>query len=113
MVFHKATELETLWCGEMMACVIADQKVLIVRVDSGVYAYEDKCPHLGVALSERRLEGDVLTCSAHHYQYDVCNGRSLNPKNICLKPYSVKIQNGAVLVNTDESVEKQDVNETA
>ena len=60
-----------LWDGDMTARRVDGHDLLLVRHNGVVYAYENRCAHLGVALSEGRLDGYVLTCRAHHWQYDV------------------------------------------
>src|SRR2546422_8304316 len=81
------------------ALPIYGRKVLLVRLDGDVYAYEDRCAHLGVPLSQGTLDGDVLTCSAHHYQYDVRTGRGINPKCVSVSAYPVKIDGSDVFVD--------------
>lgn len=34
------------------------------------HAFEDKCPHRGVALSEGRIEAGQLQCSYHGWLFD-------------------------------------------
>jgi toluene monooxygenase system ferredoxin subunit len=73
-----------LWIGEMKAVSADGRRVLLLRLEEGVFAYEDRCAHLGVPLSEGKLEGAVLTCRAHHYCYDARTGAGINPKNVHL-----------------------------
>jgi nitrite reductase/ring-hydroxylating ferredoxin subunit len=87
-----------LWIGEMRRFEVAGTPVLLVRVELGVFAYEDRCAHLGVALSEGVLEGCTLTCKAHHYQYDVRTGLGLNPVGSSLRPLTVREHAGRLLL---------------
>jgi toluene monooxygenase system ferredoxin subunit len=99
MSFRRVMPLGELWRGEMIARVVDGKKVLLLRVEDEVFAYEDRCAHLGVALSEGRLEGTTITCSAHHYQYDALSGRGVNPRDVCLKPFAVKLEAGDIFVD--------------
>jgi toluene monooxygenase system ferredoxin subunit len=99
MAFERVMPLAELWSGEMVARDVRGTRLLVLRVDDAVYAYEDRCAHLGVRLSEGRLDGATLTCSAHHYQYDACTGRGVNPKNLCLRAFAVKLEDGAIFVD--------------
>ncbi|HEY3493539.1 MAG TPA: Rieske (2Fe-2S) protein, partial [Polyangiaceae bacterium] len=67
MSFHALLPEDELWTGEMRGFVVAGRRVLVLRTEGGVFAYEDRCAHLGVPLSQGTLKGSVLTCSAHHY----------------------------------------------
>ena len=90
-----------LWDGDMTARRIDGHDLLLVRHNGVVYAYENRCAHLGVALSEGRLDGYVLTCRAHHWQYDVRSGSGVNPATACLRRFAVKIEDGKVFVDVD------------
>ncbi len=99
MSFHKAMPLSDLWCGEMAGCRIAEHKILLVHTEQGVCAFEDRCAHLGVPLSQGSLAAGVITCSAHHYQYDACSGQGINPRTVCLKSFNVTVEDGVVYVD--------------
>jgi toluene monooxygenase system protein E len=101
MAFAPVAAVAELWDRDITARSVDDCNVLLVRLDGAVYAYENRCAHLGVALSKGRLDGAVLTCSAHHWQYDVRTGRGVNPATACLKRFAVKIENGTVLVDVN------------
>jgi toluene monooxygenase system ferredoxin subunit len=99
MAFRTVLTDEELWTGEMRGLVVDGRRVLVLRTERGVYAYEDRCAHLGVPLSRGTLSGRVLTCSAHHYQYDAESGRGINPNSVRLTALPVKIDAGAIAVD--------------
>ena len=74
MTAHRVAALADLWIGDLVAARVAGTRLLVVRLGDDVHAYLDRCAHLGVALSEGTLEGGVLTCAAHHWQYDAATG---------------------------------------
>jgi len=91
--------LDELWAGELVGAVVDGVPVLLVRIDDTVHAYEDRCAHLGVRLSEGELAGTVLTCRAHHWQYDIVTGRGVNPRDTCLSRFPVEIHGGSIFVD--------------
>ena len=91
--------LADLWDGDMTGVVVGGRKLLLVRKGDEVRAFEDRCAHLGVPLSEGTLAGDVLTCRAPHYQYDACTGHGINPAMARLRRYPVAIRDGEVFVD--------------
>ena len=98
MALTRMCPLEQLWIGEMRCCVVGGRRVLLVRVDDGVHAYEDRCPHLGLPLSNGTLANSVITCSAHGFQYDAGSGLGINPKNLRLIPLPVRVDDGQIWV---------------
>lgn len=99
--YRLAARLDDLWNGEMRSVRLEGRHVLLVRVDGEVHAYEDRCAHLGLPLSEGRLAGCVLTCAAHEWQYDACTGHGINPRNAALRRFPVRIEAGAIWVAVD------------
>ena len=100
MSYVRAASLDDLWIGEMRGCSVEGARVLLVRLDDGVRAFDDRCAHLGFPLSQGKLEGDVLTCAAHHYQYDVRTGEGVNPRTCRMRPYPARVEDGQIYVDT-------------
>jgi toluene monooxygenase system ferredoxin subunit len=103
MAFQKVATLDDLWSGEILGLVVASRYVLLVNLDDTVYAYEDKCAHLGVPLSQGHLQGTTLTCRAHHWEYDLCTGTGCNPATVRLTAFAVKIEHGNILVDVEQT----------
>jgi toluene monooxygenase system ferredoxin subunit len=101
MAFQSAMPDTELWDGEMRGLVVAGRKVLLLRVRGEIHAYEDRCPHLGVALSEGALADCVLTCRAHLYTYDATTGAGLNPKTTRLRVFEAVVRDGAICVDVE------------
>lgn len=80
MSFVEVLSENELWIGEMRPVVVGGRRVLLLRTERGVHAYEDRCPHLGYPLSRGSLGGATLTCGAHEFRFDADTGRGKNPK---------------------------------
>jgi toluene monooxygenase system ferredoxin subunit len=87
----------------MRGVVVHGRKVLLVRTDDGVHAYEDRCAHQGALLSEGTLAGRVLTCSAHQWQYDACTGAGINPSSARLVSFPVEVVGDDVFVDVERA----------
>jgi toluene monooxygenase system ferredoxin subunit len=97
--WRAAIEFNEIWEGELVALQVDGTDVLLVNIDGEVRAYRDRCPHAGTPLNQGLLEGNVLTCLTHLWQFDVANGGiGVNPKNCRLASYPVKVEDGKVLV---------------
>ena len=97
--FLDALDESELWVGELRQVRLPCGRVLLLRTDAGVFAYEDRCPHLGLPLSAGTLEGDTLTCSAHQFQFDATTGQGKNPSCLRLRAYPVAIEAGVIRVD--------------
>ncbi|MDO9353758.1 MAG: Rieske (2Fe-2S) protein [Solirubrobacteraceae bacterium] len=85
--------------GSTLATTVGDEPVCVVRVEDGLFAFDDVCPHRGAALSEGKLAGTTLTCSAHTWEFDVRSGELLRLRApVCLTMREVREEDGVVLV---------------
>lgn len=98
MSFVEVLSESELWIGEMRQVLVGGRRVLLLRTERGVHAYEDRCPHLGHPLSRGTLEGNTLTCSAHEFRFDADSGRGKNPRNLQLVGIEVACHHGKILV---------------
>src|SRR4051812_8467975 len=103
MAFRKVTRLDDLWPGEMLGVDCEGTAVLLVNTGGVISAFENKCAHKAVPMSQGLLEGATLTCSAHHWQYDAVTGRGINPVRVCLKRFAVRIEGGDIWVDPESS----------
>ncbi len=97
---------DELWIGEMRGVLVDGRRVLVLRLEEGVFAYEDRCAHLGVPLSEGTLEAGVLTCRAHHFQYDARTGAGINPRDVRLATVPLRVDAGLIVFSSGQAGEK-------
>lgn len=85
--------------GEVTDFQIGDQLILLVHLNGGdIRAYQGYCPHQRTPLADGKLDGRVLTCAAHSWQFDLSTGQGVNPKRCQLDRYDVKIEDAAIFV---------------
>jgi len=98
-MWRKVASVGDVWSGEMVGLCVEGRRLLLVRVGDTLCAYEDRCAHQGVELSRGRLEGRVLTCWAHEWQYDVVTGEGLNPNGVTLRRLPLELRDGEIHVD--------------
>jgi toluene monooxygenase system ferredoxin subunit len=104
--FVEVCSAEDIWEGEMQGFCVRDAAVLLLKLDGRFRAYQGRCPHQGVALVEGDLDGAILTCRAHHWQFNVLNGDGINPRQARLKRFRTEIVGGKVLIGVVGSAEE-------
>lgn len=83
-------------CGKV---VQASQEVLaLFNIDGKFYAIDNTCPHRGGPLGEGDLEGCVVTCPWHGWNFDVTTGCSQDIPDEKIKTYSCKVEGDDVWV---------------
>lgn len=63
-----------------------------------ITAIDGICPHQGGPLAEGALEGTMVTCPWHGWQFDVCTGKTPLGARIKQAVYEVKVEGQDVLV---------------
>jgi len=101
MVWVRALSLEELWEGEYLDVDVEGEKVLLIHLPGGrIVAYQGICPHQYIALADGQFDADkgLLTCTAHHWQFDVATGEGVNPKGCNLYRYHVRVEDDWIWV---------------
>ena len=99
MGLRKVCSRDALMGGEKLAVTAGRRRVLLVDIGGRLCAYEDRCPHKGVPLSDGALSAATLTCAAHHWTFDAMLGRGVNPEGTVLVPVPYVLADGAVWID--------------
>jgi nitrite reductase/ring-hydroxylating ferredoxin subunit len=75
-----------------------DREVTLYNVDGTFYATQSRCLHLKGPLGEGELDGVVITCPWHGWQYDVRTGENEFDRALVLDTYEVIVEDGEVKV---------------
>jgi len=67
------------------------REIAIFNVDGTFFAIDNTCAHRGGSLGEGELEGAVVTCPWHGWEYNVLTGISLTTPSASVKTYEVKV----------------------
>jgi toluene monooxygenase system ferredoxin subunit len=91
--------LNELWEGEVTDVQVGDELILLVHLNGGdIRAYQGYCPHQKSALADGKLEGHILTCAAHLWQFNLFTGEGVNPKGCQLCRYQSRVQDSTIFV---------------
>src|SRR4030095_8039761 len=85
--------------GRMTGVRVGTLRVLLVNLAGVVHAYEDRWPHQKGDLSDGRVEGSILPCWAHQWQYDVARGVGVNPVPVEMRRFAVRVEGEQILVD--------------
>ena len=78
---------------------VGDRVIAVYRVEDRFHALDGICAHAGGPLAEGALEGCVVTCPWHGWQYDVTTGRHCLTSRIQQRVYPVQVRDGEVWVD--------------
>lgn len=84
--------------GEGRECVAGDRIVAVFNVEGEFFAMDGICPHQGGPLGKGFLQGCIVTCPWHGFQFDVRNGQHQTSTSLIHPTFSTKIEADGVWV---------------
>ena len=97
--FVKVAQVSDLQPGTGKVVTVKDKAIALFNVDGTFYAIDNTCVHRGGPLGEGEMEGNVVTCPWHGWQYDVKTGVSETNPSAKVQTYQVKVDGSAVMVS--------------
>ncbi|MBI2955826.1 MAG: Rieske (2Fe-2S) protein [Acidobacteria bacterium] len=80
----------------------ADGKMIaLYNVDGNIYATDNVCLHRGGPLGQGTLEGEVVTCPWHGWQYRVSSGEAVFNEQIKVQTLPVKVEGEDIWVGLE------------
>ncbi len=61
--------------GAIFAATLGGKPVGLTRVKGKVEAFLNKCPHLGMKLTNGKIEQETITCPFHGSRFNLCTGQ--------------------------------------
>jgi nitrite reductase/ring-hydroxylating ferredoxin subunit len=99
--FVTVARVEEIPPGTIRGVKAGEAEIALAHCNSGFYAVQGHCLHLQGPLGEGQLDGCVLTCPWHGWQYDVRTGQNEFDLAIQLQTYDVQVDDGEVRVRVD------------
>lgn len=91
MASHPICKLSELAEGQCKSFSLEGKEIAVYNVDGQWFATEDTCVHRGGSLGSGQLEGNIITCPLHGWQYDVTSGQCRNNPQARINTYKVQV----------------------
>jgi len=96
--FVKVAALSELPAGSGKPVEVNGKAIALFNVGGKVYAMDNTCLHRGGPLGEGTLEGEVVTCPWHMWEYNVRSGEFVANPSIKVTTYAVQVEGDDVRV---------------
>jgi NAD(P)H-dependent nitrite reductase small subunit len=70
--------------------------VALFRRGDEVFAIGNECPHQGGSLCDGAVEGDIVICPLHGWEFDLRSGACMTVPGESVPRFAVTVQDGAV-----------------
>ena len=72
--YRPMLELAALPEGSMRRITVGELDLLLAHTERGIFATDDRCPHMSAPLSIGDLDGCIVTCPLHEGRFDLVSG---------------------------------------
>lgn len=79
--------------GQSKQVCLEQVTVAVFNVDGRFFAIKDACPHADYPLYRGKLDGDVVICASHNWQFNVQTGQCLRGNtDIQIRTFPIEIR---------------------
>ncbi len=75
---------------------VGGEDVMLFRRGDEIFAIGNTCPHQGGSLCDGWVEGEIVTCPLHGWEYDLRSGACMTVPGESVPRYTVTVEDGAI-----------------
>jgi nitrite reductase (NADH) small subunit/3-phenylpropionate/trans-cinnamate dioxygenase ferredoxin subunit len=100
MAFLRAARVSEITPGTIRELELGGKTIALANVAGRFHAIDNACLHQGGPLAEGELQGAIISCPWHGWQFDLTDGKIVQDRSVPgLACYEVQVQGDDVLVN--------------
>jgi len=89
--------------GTLIEVLHNDEPFALCNVGGQIRALSGICPHHGGPLGQGVLEGPMITCPWHCWQFDSATGTCIFGDDLAIETYEVRVENGEIFADLPEN----------
>jgi nitrite reductase/ring-hydroxylating ferredoxin subunit len=97
--YFRAASLADLAEGGVMTVSLDGHQIALFRTPEGVFAVDNRCPHMGFPLDRGTVKDCILTCHWHHARFDLHSGGAFDPWADDVRAFPTKVEGGGIFVD--------------
>jgi len=101
MAFARAAKTNEITPGTIREFQVEGKAIALANVGGKYYAINNTCLHRGGPLGQGVMDGNVVTCPWHGWQYDVTTGKISQNPAVGVDCYRVEVRGEDIFVETD------------
>ena len=99
MAFARAAKTTEIEPGTIKEVQVAGKAVALANVGGKFYAISNTCLHRGGPLGQGPLEGNIVTCPWHGWEYEVTTGKIRQNPSVGVDNYPVEVRGEEIFVD--------------
>lgn len=102
MAFVAAAKVSDVPAGAIKDVQVGGTAVALANVEGKFYAISNTCLHRGGPLGQGVLEGPIVTCPWHGWQFDVTTGKVAQNESVGVGCFATEVRGEEVYVNLEQ-----------
>lgn len=78
------------------------ESIALFHLGGEIVALGNVCPHAGESLGEGTVEGDIVICPGHGWEYDLRSGACMTIPGESVPRFAVTVEGDSILVDLGE-----------
>jgi nitrite reductase (NADH) small subunit len=103
MAFKKLASLNEVPPGTLIEIIQDDNVYALCNVEGELRAVSGVCPHSGGPLGQGALDGSIITCPWHAWEFDSSTGVCTFDDELRVQIYPVRVEAGEILADLPEN----------
>lgn len=88
--------------GQVMEVQSGDRSFALCNLNGTLHCLDGTCPHAGGPLGQGALDGDLLVCPWHGYEFNCATGLSEPDEDLTVETFKVVVQDGGIFIDVPE-----------
>lgn len=97
--FHTVARVGEVPPGTNKVVSVSGRKIALFNVGGTFHAIDNTCPHQGGPLGEGFLQGTIVTCPYHFWQFDVTNGSAPEFPEARVEQFEIQVEGDEIKVS--------------
>jgi nitrite reductase/ring-hydroxylating ferredoxin subunit len=97
--FVRAASLTDLPEGGRVTVNLDGHVIALFHTPEGIFAVDNRCPHMGFPLDRGTVKDCILTCHWHHARFDLHSGGAFDPWADDVRAFPVKVEGDEILID--------------
>ncbi len=106
MAFVRAAAVSEIPLGTIRQVDVAGKAIALANYEGKFYAIDNACLHRGGPLGDGPLEGKIVTCPWHGWQYDVTTGKVSQNPTVGVSCHAVEVRGDEVFVDAAQPISR-------
>ena len=99
MAFERAAKTIEVAAGTIREFQVQGKAIAVANVEGKFHAIDNTCLHRGGPLGQGVLEGNIVTCPWHGWEYDVTTGKISQNPAVGVPCYRVEVRGEEIFVD--------------